>query len=252
MDRLVFTAFAAIHEKDVERQAIVNEMANVSTIGFKRSFDVALRSVKVEGAGFDTRYQTQAVAKDVLDLQAGALMITGKPLDIALQGSTVLGVRAENGELAFTRRGDLHVNPSGVLENGTGRAVMGQGGPITVPPGFLVNINGDGTVYAKDPAQPNTPAAQIGQLMLRDASDQALVRRTDGLYEPLGQPPGSDFRSGPKQPGLIPNALEGSNVNAVYAMTRMIDHARSFEAQIKAIKQAKDLDESGSTLMKTN
>lgn len=250
MDRLVFTSYSAINEKALERQAIVNEMANVSTVGFKRSFDVALRSVKVEGDGFDTRYQTQAVARDVVNLEPGALMVTGKPLDIAMQGSTVMGVQSPNGQLAFTRRGDLRINATGVLENGSGHPVNGAGGPIVVPPGLELNINQDGTVYARDPAQPGAAPALIGQLLMRDASQQSLARREDGLLGPLGQPPGSDFASGPQLPAVVPNALEGSNVNAIFAMTRMIDHSRSFEAQIRTIKEAKNLDESGATLMK--
>lgn len=252
MDRLVYTAFSAIHEKAVERQAIVNEMANVSTIGFKRSFEVALRSVKIEGPGFATRYQTSAIARDVVDLVPGALMMTGKPLDIAMQGSSVLGVQASNGQLAFTRRGDLRINNAGQLENGSGHIVQGQGGPIVVPPGVVVNINEDGTIFGRDPGQANAQPALLGQLLLRDASQTPLARREDGLLTPVGLPPGSDFPSGPNQPGVTANAVEVSNVNAVYAMTRMIDHSRSFESQIRAIKEAKSLDESGSTMMKNN
>ncbi|MFD0668484.1 flagellar basal body rod protein FlgF [Ramlibacter sp. MAHUQ-53] len=250
MDRLVFTSHAAISEKAIERQAIVNEMANVSTVGFKRSFDVAMRSIKVEGSGFDTRFQTQAVARDVIDLTPGALMVTGRHLDIAMNGSTVMGVESADGQLAFTRRGDLRVNAQGTLETGTGQPVRGDGGPIVVPPGFNVSINVDGTVYAADPNQPTAQPALIGQILLRDASERPMARRTDGLLAPMGLPPGSDFASGPQQPTVTTNALEGSNVNAIYAMTRMIDHSRSFEAQVRAIKEAKSLDESGSTLLK--
>lgn len=252
MDRLVFTSHSAISEMAVERQALVNELANVSTVGFKRSFNIALRSLKVEGEGFDTRYQTQAVTRDLIDLDPGSVMATGRPLDVALSGRTVLGVQSKEGQLAFTRRGDLHLNAQGALENGSGHLVMGQGGPITAPPGFLVSINPDGTVYANDPAQAAAPPVLIGQLMLRDASQAQLVRREDGLFGVMGQPPGSDFATGPNPTSVIPRALEGSNVNAIYAMTRMIDHSRSFEAQIKTIKEARDLDESGATLLKAS
>ncbi len=250
MDRLVFTSHSAITELAVERQALVNELANVSTVGFKRSFDVALRPIKVEGAGFDTRYQTQAVSRDAINLQAGPVMMTGQPMDIAMQGSTVMGVQSSSGELAFSRRGDLRLNAQGTIEDGSGHVAMGQGGPITAPPGFRVSINNDGTVYATDPAQANPVPVQIGQLMLRDASQVQLMRRADGLYGVAGQPPGSDFATGPQLPLVTPNALEGSNVNAIYAMTRLIDHSRNFEAQIRAIKEAKTLDESGATMLK--
>ncbi len=252
MDRLVFTSYSAINEKAVERQVLVNELANVSTTGFKRSFDVALRSVKIDGPGFDTRYQTQAVARDVIDLDPGPVLTTGRPLDVALNGKTVMGVQSKDGQLAFTRRGDLHINAQGALETGTGELVRGAAGPLVVPPGFLITINADGSVYAKDPGQPNALGALVGQILLRDASQTLLSRRTDGLFTPAGQPPGSDFPSGPLQASLTSKALEGSNVNAVYAMTRMIDHSRSFESQIRAIKEAKSLDESGATLMKNS
>jgi flagellar basal-body rod protein FlgF len=251
MDRLVFTSHATIKEQSVVRQILTNEMANVSTVGFKRSYDVALRTIKAEGDGFDTRFQTQAVARDIVRLSPGPVMVTGRPLDIAIAQESVLGVQAPNGELAFSRRGDLRVSAQGQLEDGLGRMVMGADGPLAVPPGLQVSINPDGSVYATDPAQPGVAVpVLIGQLMLRDASNVPLVRRADGLFRPMDLPPGSDIPPGPNLPVIIPNALEGSNVSAVEAMTRLIDHARTFEAQVRIIKEAKGLDESGSSMMK--
>lgn len=250
MDRLVFNSGAAIREQATVRQSLVNELANIATTGFKRSYEVALRSVKAEGDGFDTRYQSQAVADQRIQLNPGPVMATGRPLDIAIAGKAVLGVQAENGELAFSRRGDLRLGVNGALEDGQGRLVMGQGGPVTVPPGFLVSINPDGTVFATDPNQPAAPGVFIDQLLLRDASQVNLSRRADGLFMVDGQAPGSDFASGPEAPRLIPQALEGSNVNAVTTMVKLMDHSRTFEAQIRVIKEAKSLDESGSSMMR--
>lgn len=250
MDRLVFNSSAAIREQATVRQSLVNELANISTTGFKRSYEVALRSVKAEGEGFDTRYQSQAVADQIIQLNPGPVMATGRPLDVAITGQAVMAVQAENGELAFSRRGDLRLNVNGTLEDGQGRLVLGQGGPVTVPPGFMVNINPDGTLFANDPAQPNAPGVFIDQLQLRDASEVSLRRRADGLFMVDGQPPGSDFATGPNAPQLIPQALEGSNVNPVTTMVKLMDHARTFEAQIRVIKEAKSLDESGSSMMR--
>jgi flagellar basal-body rod protein FlgF len=252
MDRLVFTSNATIKEQATARQVLVNDLANVSTVGFKSSYDVALRSVKVEGAGFDSRYQAQTVARDQIRMTPGPVMATGRPLDIALADKTVLTVQAPNGDIAFTRRGDLKVNTQGQLENGSGHLVLGNGGPIAVPPGLMVSINPDGTVYAKDPAQPSTaPSVLIDQLRLRDATDANLGRRQDGLFKVDGEPDGTDIALGDAQPRLIPQALEGSNVSAIEAMTRLIDHSRSFETQIRIIKETKGLDESGASMMKT-
>jgi flagellar basal-body rod protein FlgF len=179
-------------------------------------------------------------------------MATGRPLDIALAEKAVLTVQAPNGDIAFTRRGDLKINTQGQLENGSGHLVLGNGGPIAVPPGLMVSINPDGTVYAKDPAQPpNAPSVLIDQLRLRDATDTNLGRREDGLFKVDGEPNGTDIALGDTQPRLIPQALEGSNVSAIEAMTRLIDHSRSFETQIRIIKETKGLDESGASMMKT-
>ncbi len=252
MDRLILTAHSAIAEAAIARQALVHEMANVSTVGFKRSFESALRTIKVEGEGFDTRYQMQPVLKDVIQMTPGPVMTTDRPLDIAIGGKAVLAVQAANGQTAYTRRGDLRVNLQGQLETGGGHLVLGQGGPINIPPGFRVRINTDGTIYATDPGQVGVAVpVQIDRLRLKDASNVELSRREDGLFKVLGQPDGADFADGPNLPVVTPGALEGSNVNAVEAMTRLIDHSRSFEMQIKMIKQTKDIDESGAAMMRT-
>lgn len=252
MDRLVFTSNATIKEQATARQVLVNDLANVSTVGFKSSYDVALQSVKVEGAGFDSRFQAQAVSRDLIRMQPGSIMGTGRPLDIAMADRGVMTVQAPNGDMAFTRRGDLRVNIQGQLENGAGHLVMGEGGPITIPPGLMVSIQPDGSIYARDPAQVGpAPDVRIDQLRLRDASDVKLARRQDGLFKVDGQADGSDIPVGANLPKVIPQALEGSNVSAIESMTRLIDQSRSFETQIRIIKEMKGLDESGSSMMKT-
>ncbi|MCO4088183.1 MAG: hypothetical protein HEQ17_04255 [Limnohabitans sp.] len=251
MDRIVFTANATIKEQATARQVLVNELANVSTVGFKSSYDVALQSIKVEGPGFNSRFQAQAVARDLIRLESGPVMATGQPLDIALAEKAVLAVQATNGDLAFTRRGDLKVNAQGQLENGARHLVLGVGGPIAVPPGMMVTINPDGSLYARDPAQAAAaPSVFIDQLRLRDAANVKLGRRTDGLFKVEGQADGTDIGPGNTPPQVIVQALEGSNVSAIEAMTRLIDHSRSFETQIRIIKEIKSLDESGASMMK--
>jgi flagellar basal-body rod protein FlgF len=251
MDRLVFTSNATIKEQATARQILVNDLANVSTVGFKSSYDVALQSVKIEGAGFDSRFQAQTTSQDRIRMDSGPVMATGRPMDVALAGTAVLTVQAPNGDLAFTRRGDLKVNIQGQLENGSGHLVLGEAGPITIPPGLTVNVNPDGSIYARDPAQVG-PAAEvlIDRLRLRDVTGVSLGRRPDGLFKVSEKPDGTDIALGDQLPKVIPQALEGSNVSAISAMTRLIDHSRSFETQIRIIKEMKGLDESGASMMK--
>jgi flagellar basal-body rod protein FlgF len=252
MDRLAFIAAAAIKEQSTARHMLTNELANVSTIGFQRSYEAAMRTVKVEGPGFDSRLKPVMEQRDWVMLTGGARMATGRKLDIAMDGDSLLGVSAKNGELAFTRRGDLRVNATGVLENGEGLAVRGAAGPITVPVGFDIDIAPDGAVYASDPNVPNEPPQLVGQMLLRDASAIRLERRTDGLLTPQRSDalPDGDFANGPVPPSLTNGVLEGSNVSPIEAMVKLIEQSRSFEAHIRIIKETKDLDESGATMIR--
>lgn len=251
MDRLAFNAVAAINEQRLSRQMTINELANVTTVGFKRSYEASMRAVKIEGPGMESRFQPQAVASDIVSMKPGELLATGRPLDIAMNQYTVLGVTAANGDLGFSRRGDLRVNAAGVLEDGVGRAVRSQGGDtITIPPGFLVTVNPDGSLYATDPSQAGAPQpVLIGSLLLRDSSKTPLERREDGLYSPVGKP-GTDIANGSILPSVTPKVLEGSNVNAMEIMVKLMDQSRSFEHQVRNIKESKTTDEAGATMMK--
>lgn len=252
MDRLAFNAVAAINENRLARQVTANELANVSTPGFKRSYEVAMRAIKVEGPGLETRLQPQAISTDIVSMRPGAVMATGRDLDVSINDKAVLGVSTRDGQLAFTRRGDLQVSAAGVLQNGSGFVVRGENGqPITLPTGSKVNINPDGSIYATSDAQMADPGVLVGRLMLRDSSQARLVRREDGLFQPEGNP-GSDITNGTLRPSLTPKALEGSNVNAMEIMIKLIDQSRSFEQQIRIIKESKSGDEAGASMLKAN
>jgi len=254
MDRLAFNAVAAINEQRVARQMSTNEMANATTVGFKRSFESSVRAIEVDGPGLKTRFQPQSFTEDFISMKAGPVMVTGNDLDISLSAHSVLGVTAPDGTLAFTRRGDLRVNAAGALETGNGNVVRSQsGGALTVPLGVKVTINSDGSVYGIDPAQAGTvQPVLIANLLLRDASTTPLQRREDGLFAVAGAPKGQDITPGPITPGLTSGALEGSNVNAISVMVKMMDQARSFEQQVNMIKESKTCDESGATMMKAS
>ena len=244
MDRFAFTSMASINERRVLREQLNNELANVSTVGFKKSYENAMIAVKAEGDGWDSRIQPFIEKYNAVNLD----------LDIALVDKAVLGVQAKNGELAFTRRGDLRLNAQGVLETGSNNVVLSdQGNPITIPPGLDLSITKDGDIFARDPQQPpETPSVLIARMMTRDASQITLQRREDTLYTPHIQfrTPNGDFASGPVQPQIVPGALEASNVNPVTAMVKLIDFSRSFETQIRTIKEAKSLDEAGASMLR--
>jgi flagellar basal-body rod protein FlgF len=274
MDRLAWTSLIGVSETAHPRTQLNNEIANVSTIGFKRSYTNVMKSLKVEGPGYDSRFKVSNVKSDRVTLTPGPIMFTGSKMDIAMNNNTVLGVTAANGDLAFTRRGDLRVNSQGVIETGGGHAVRGQDGPLTVPVGAMIEISADGTVWASTPGQgPQVPPVQVGRLLLRDASNAKLERREDSLYSPspnadpqsaVANDPGQnmanvnqnqttrggDITNGSQAPSVTPGSLEGSNVSAVDALVRLMDYNRSFESNIRMIKEAKATDESGTSMMR--
>ena len=253
MDRFVYTALNGNLDATLPRLQLTNELANLSTTGFKRSFAIATKSLKIEGPGFDTRFEPSTTGIDRVSLTAGPKMVTGNPLDIAMNGNTVLGVTASNGDLAFTRRGDMRMNSAGQLEIGTGQVVRGQSGPLTVPPGYALEIAGDGSVYANSPDK-SKPAASVlvGKLLLRESTGTGLERREDGLFKIAGDQTagGADIKPGSAAPSITNGTLEGSNVTPFDAMVRLMDFTRTFESRMKFIKEGSNLDEAGASMMK--
>jgi len=255
MDRLAFNASAAIAESRTAQHMVNNELANVSTPGFKRSFESAMQSVTAVGSGFSSRIQPKSLNVDTVIMTAGiALIATGNDMDIAMNDKAVLGVTGNDGTIGYTRRGDLRVSAKGILETGNGHAVRGQsGGTITIPPGFKVVINTDGAIYSDNPS--NVGVAKpvlIDRLMLRDAEGIKLSRRVDGLFAVEGQPSGTEIPDTKALLTVNPKCLEGSNVNALSVMVRLMDLSRTFEMNVKVIKQSKDSDESGATMMRNS
>ena len=259
MDKLVYTSLSGAKTGTIQRTMLTNDLANVSTVGFKRaSFQRAIPA-QLDGPGFGVRFQPLVENRtDIVDLKPGTRIDTGNPLDVSFNGQTVLGVVAEQGEIAFTRRGDLKVSELGFLETANGYLVAGEGGgPITVPEGGGATITPDGTVYfnaaVADPAAAAAPPVEIGQILIRDASGTTLQRRLDGLYEEVGaNGAGGDIAPGPEAASLSTGSLEGSNVNPVEVLVSLMDYYRSFETQMKLVKSAEELDQTGTRLMQTS
>ena len=147
MDRLAFTALGAITNQDAARAQITNNLANISTVGFKESFAMASKSMDVEGDGFNSRAAVTTDTNDMINLSPGVSNRTGRAMDVALQGSTVLGVQAQNGEIGFPRRGDRRGSETGVIENAAGNRVMGEEGTLNVRTWQHITSRQDGAMW---------------------------------------------------------------------------------------------------------
>lgn len=224
---------------DVARINNANEIANANTTAFKTSFNQAAGFKNIGGDGNQTARSIPVLSgENMMKLNPGAIISTGHNLDVAISGKGVLSVQSTDGKEVYSRRGDLKINQSGVLENGKGHLILGDGGPITIPPSRHLEINsrGDILIIPADAVGNNLQA--VGRLKLSDAAGKPLRIRPDGLYETLD---GTSLEVS-KEISVTSGAVEGSNVSIVGAMTKMIQSSRDYEMFIRMLKQAKEVD----------
>ena len=144
---------------------------------------------------------------------------------------------------ANTRAGSLDISSDGTLVTSGGLTVLGDGGPIQVPPNSEVNIGVDGTVSAKAATGKST---SIGKLKLV-TPEAPLERGTDGLFRAAEGDLPADANA-----RVQDGALEGSNVSAVETMVAMITAARQFEAQMKMLQTAEGDEKAAGQLLSMN
>jgi flagellar basal-body rod protein FlgF len=250
MDKGIYTAVGSINAQRLQETNAIHELANVSTVGFKKAYQIALQSYRVDGDGFKTRFLASNAPSGVVNLTPGSRIATGNAMDIFMNDKTLLGVQNEDGQVAFTRRGDIRVNQNGELALVTGQLVLDDGGVAIVPPADqILSISDEGVVYAVDPDQEVAEPQEVARLMLRDASDVAMEKMKDGLFKVLGQPAG-DFETGPNPVSISSGQLEGSAANAMETMVKMMNGVRSFEMKMKLVKELGDLGDSNNSLMR--
>jgi flagellar basal-body rod protein FlgF len=231
-----------------EQSVISNNLANVSTSGFRAQM-LSMRSVEVQGDGALATRASVALSTPGADFATGPVQYTGRSLDVALMGDAWLAVVGTDGQEAYTRRGDLQIDSDGILTSG-GFAVMGEGGPVQVPLGAQLFIADDGTLSALGEGENPESIAQFGRLKLVDTKDVSLVRTEEGLFRQAPQD-GADSMAIPaaENARLSAGSLEGSNVSAVGSMVDMIANARMYEMQMKVIKSTEENDQRANTLL---
>ena len=224
----------------MQRQdTLANNLANVSTTGFRAELQ-AFRAVPVQGSGASTRVFSLETTTGY-DSTPGPVAATGRNLDVAVRGDSWLAVQALDGTEAYTRAGSLDLSSDGTLVTRAGLQVLGDGGPIQLPPNSEPSIAADGSVSAR---LPNGTSSVVGKLKLV-TPETKLERGGDGLFRSAGGDPLQADATARVQDG----ALEGSNVSPVESMVAMISAARQFEAQMKMIQTAEANEKSASQLL---
>lgn len=232
MDRLIYTAMSGAKHTLEQQATVSHNLANASTTGFRAQID-AFRAVPVQSDGLPTRaFVVDSTVGS--DFAPGPLQQTGRELDVAVQGAGWLAVQMDDGSEAYTRNGSLKLSENGVLQTHDGLSVLGDGGPISVPPNVTVAIARDGTVSAVPTTNDRNAVNQLGRIKLVNPATDTLIRGDDGLFR-LKEGGAADADGGVS---VIGGALEGSNVNVVDAMVNMISLARQFEMHMKLLQNA--------------
>lgn len=246
MDRALYVAMTGATQTLRAQAANSHNLANASTTGFKAELAANLTAA-VAGPGLPTRVNAQLDGNG-WDSRNGAVQQTGRDLDIALADNSWLAVQGPDGREAYTRAGDLQVDANGQLRTGAGHAVLGEGGPLSIPPSGSLTIGGDGTLSIVPLGQGAATQAVIGRLKVVTARADQLSRGGDGLMRVTG----SQRLEPASGRVLASGALESSNVNLADSMVTMIQLARAFELHTKAMKAVEENAQASSTLVRMN
>jgi flagellar basal-body rod protein FlgF len=244
MDRFLYVSMSGAKETLRAQTANNHNLANASTTGFRADLS-AFQTRNVEGSGFASRaYATNTTTG--WDASQGALVSTGKDLDVGVHGAGWIAVQGADGREAYTRSGDLRVDASGILMTGTGLPVLGDSGPLSVPPHTSIQIGGDGSVSIVPLGQGPETSANVGRIKLVNPPAEAMTRGSDGLFRNID---GTDAPADATVK-LAPGVLEASNVNVADAMVNMIELARHFDLQVKAMRTAEENGAASAQLLK--
>lgn len=233
MDRLLYVAMNGAKSMFDRQAQVAHNLANVSTAGF-RAETTAFRALPVIGPGARTRAFVVETTTGT-DFTPGPLRETGRTFDLALEGKGFFTVRGADGREAYTRDGGLTLSATSRLETRDGLPVLSENGnTIIIPPENTVTIGRDGTISViPQTGVPNT-ATIVGRLKLVNPPERTMLRGTDGLFRPEnGRPAAADANV-----RVVSGMLEGSNVNAVEAMTQIISTARQYETHVRLMQSA--------------
>jgi len=244
MDRMLYVGMSGAKEVMLSQGMNNNNIANVSTTGFREDM-AQQRSMSVFGPGHPSRAYAMS-EKAGVNFSPGVLESTGRDLDMAIKHDGWFAVQAEDGSEAYTRDGNFRVTPQGILINGTGMPVMGNAGPISIPPSETLTIGVDGTISVRPLGQSAATLAVVDRVRLVNPPLEEMEKGRDGLFH---------LKSGEEAVAdatvrIIPGSLERSNVSVVEAMVKMITLNRNFDMQVKIMSTAEEVDRSTDALMR--
>ena len=241
---MIYIAMTGAKQTEYAQAINSNNLANISTTGFRADLH-SFSSSPIEGPGVDSRVNA-VVDSYGTDMSHGPIMNTANSLDIAIQGDGFIAVQAPDGSEAYTRAGDLRVNPGGLLATGAGHLVIGDGGPVALPPNVSLLIGGDGTISVQ-PLGSGPETLTIADRIKLVNPDPTLMRKgEDGLFY-FDDGATADADASIK---ITAGALEQSNVNVAKTLVNMIELARQYEMQVNLIKTSEENADAAAQMMR--
>lgn len=231
---MLYVSMTGAQNNTLALRAHANNLANVSTSGFRRDFEQA-RSMPLFGESYPARVFAMS-ERPATDFRPGSLQETGRDLDVAIGGKGWIAVQAPDGGEAYVRTASLNIDALGVLRTGNGLPVMGNAGPIAVPPEQKVEIGQDGTISIRALGEDPNVLAEVDRIKLVNPDPKSMEKGTDGLIRVKGQPEIEADATVQVTSGF----LEASNVNAVEEMTAILSLSRQFELSVKMMRTAED------------
>jgi flagellar basal-body rod protein FlgF len=232
MDRMLYVAMTGAKQLMQAQALVSHNLANVSTTGFRADL-ARFEPRPVQGPGYLSRVNTVATGLG-FDRSQGTLVQTGEVLDVAIDGDGWLAVQARDGSEAFTRGGSLKVSSLGLLETERGELVLGDNGPLAVPPYTQIALAADGTVSIVPQGQGPETLAQVGRLRLVNPDPARLTKRPDGLVAVEDQTEVEADANVKVASGFI----ETSNVNVAATLVDMIEFQRQFDIAVRMMQTA--------------
>ncbi|HSX50371.1 MAG TPA: flagellar basal-body rod protein FlgF [Cellvibrio sp.] len=244
MDKALFIAMSGAKHNTLAQANRANNLANLSTTGFRADFEQSRSMGVYYGDGQPTRAYAMTESPRA-NFMPGSMITTNEPLDVAIQGQGFFAVQAPDGSEAYTRAGDFLVDERGMLRTANGLPVLGTGGPINIPENKKVQIGTDGTISIISEDQGPEGMVQAGQLKLVNPDVQNLEKGDDGLFRQRNGLPALQDAAVTLRSGM----LEGSNVNAVEEFTQILSLSRQYEMQVKVMKTAEENSASSAQLL---
>ena len=237
VDKYLYVAMTGASQNALAQKAHANNLANISTNGFQRDLEQA-RSMPVFGDSFPAR-AFALTERPATDFTPGALVQTGRDLDVAVSGDGWLAVQAPDGSEAYVRTASMNVDALGILRAGNGMPIMGNAGPIAVPPQQQIEVGEDGTISVRAMGEGPRVMAEVDRIKLVQPDLKNMTKGQDGLIHTVnGQPAQADANV-----RVTSGFLEASNVNAVEEMTSVLALSKQFELHIKMMNTAKEDDQ---------